>query len=278
MIAQAKNIFRQWALFSLLLVAVVLVGCASNVPPMEPRARYTNPNIDRTYWTNISRAESLALIAHDPQPPILSYRERIIGNVLTQRTVFANRTQLPGENYLQLRLVYNPYAYRSNAFYDATEHRINWTEADLQDRLADEFPDLNARIDSQILTNLYGHYGFANARAGRDANCVFAWQSINQDERVLPVTIRAMGLEFRFCDPTLTTPQMLDLFSRASLRFETGILPLIDPVSPTREVIDRAQKIDAETRRIRFGPRSDHRVLVFDDDPRLNRSRTLDRR
>lgn len=232
--------------FAMLLAVVTmgLTGCGRNFSAIpKPMAPYENPDINRTQWGEIDTISSIAVITGEPAPQILEYSERTVRNVVIQRTVFENPTMLPGENYLQLHVVYNPYAYEPRIVYSDLIQSINWDEEAVHETLETEFPDMRVQIDSQVMTNIYGIYSFANARAGRDNNCIYVWQSINEDERVLPDTIRALGIEFRYCSADMSTGQMLDIYSRMMMRFESGILPLIDATSPTRETIYRAQKL-----------------------------------
>lgn len=212
-----------------LAASVALAACSTSRAPMLQVAGPV-PVSDVHQWYPVSADERVTYF-EVAEPTILDAAERRVGNVLYQRTVYANNTAVPGENYLQVSLLFEP-GYLSEEAADGSIYRrtLAFEAEELEARLMREFPGTAAVTPGDAPTNVYGFYNYAVARYGADVTCTYIYQIIGDRSRILPSDYLGILLEKRLCRAAAPGEEgslslHLNLFEDIRFQDKTGILP-----------------------------------------------------
>lgn len=178
-----------------------------------------------TAWKPVPAAETPAILPARGTPAVVEARTRSVSDAFkSYRIVFANMTDLPGENRLLIDIATG---YDSGlAMFLRPERPWNeplFTGEELRLALQKEFQGLTPSVGEAGRRNRYGLYDYAVGNGAR-GTCVFAWQLIDDHKRVLPETIDAIHMEWRQCDRTASVEDLLAPFDRMVLAPELGVL------------------------------------------------------
>ncbi|MDH4411910.1 MAG: cellulose biosynthesis protein BcsN [Rhizobium sp.] len=152
---------------------------------------------------------SLAGLGETP----LSLRQTSSEGATTQTLVWANTTNIPGENMVTV----------STASPSSSTLRKGPDRAEISRALRREFPGVAMTIDPVVRRNAYGAYGAASGRLAEGGGCVYAWQVVGRDRdtgRDEPLHVR-----LRYCHQHLSPEVLVDLMAGLTLRGGMSIRP-----------------------------------------------------
>jgi hypothetical protein len=178
-----------------------------------------------TPWRPVPEAETPVIFQSRGAPKLIEAQARAVSDAYRSwRLVYANTTDLPGENRLAIDIATR---YDSGlAMFVRPERpwpQPLYTETGLTAALKAEFEGLSSGIAEAGRRNRYGVYDYAVGRGTR-GTCVLAWQLIDDHVRVLPETVDAIHMEWRQCDRAKPVEELLAPFDTLTLAPELGIL------------------------------------------------------
>jgi len=183
-------------------------------------------------WKFVAASNAPALIPLKSSAVVGARARHEIAGYDTWTMVFANTSDMPGENRLTIDIV--PEDDDPLALLSHQERPLRgpmYTPDTLTETLRREFPGAAGGPSEVGRRNRYGVYDFASARKGSTV-CVLAWQMIDDKKRTLPAEIERIRLEWRFCAPGIDAAPSLEPFDKMTLAPDLGILPAGDPVKP----------------------------------------------
>lgn len=227
---------RRWlAPVAALAMSVTLAGCDTVPYPELASGR------GREEWRDIP-LDKARVTFREPSvaPKVLAVKEKYSDSgLLTQQLTLENATALPGENFVLLNISYNGTA--APAFSSGTIFAGRYNDTYIKDALDEQFGDLAPDMDISTTTNFnrYGPYAYASYSHYGEPACVFAWQTITDRDRILPDTINAIAVEYRYCGPAASPERLLAPFNDLYFPFEAGVLPGFEEYPLTNEELAR---------------------------------------
>lgn len=156
---------------------------------------------------------SIIRLPPDLEAERLVVRRQVDDTVMSERTVFANATALPGENEVVVRTRWRGTPY---ARFFVGPLGNPFTERAVADRVVKEF---GPWADGAVLVdreNRRGPYRYIAAKV-EGIDCIYAWQVVFARAEI---TDRAetYAVDFRFCDPEREPEALLTWFDRLDLQ------------------------------------------------------------
>lgn len=205
---------------ALLLLFFTLVACHSGPPPtLEER-------VGAYQWRAVTEADSYFVMPAGATDLVVGSWRKSWDNAIEQRSSLRSDSVIPGESYLSLRFIGRPLDVTELFSLGQSLSPTRYTDRTIPYRLREEFPGLATEIVREPRRNRYGSYYYATARHG-DQRCVLAWQVLDRDSGTLPVQLRRLEMEYRYCggdDPS--ADELLYPFDVGVVRPDTGVLPL----------------------------------------------------
>ncbi|MFD2235913.1 cellulose biosynthesis protein BcsN [Aureimonas populi] len=160
-----------------------------------------------------SRQRSVALEDAFVAPPvggpqILDVVQQRYPNATEQRILLANRSAVPGENYLQVQF-FGPVGNSGTGRTPLDNRSIAATNMTREIRQA--VPTVPMSRSQIYVQNRYGPFGYAVGRAASGDTCIYAWQRIaGVDTSTLLLRDRGtIQIRFRLCDQEASEERLL---------------------------------------------------------------------
>lgn len=177
----------------LALLAAALCGCVSNGGVQTSSS-----------GRQVSAAD--AFIKPPPGgPAIVAVVEQRYGNGLAQDILLENNSSAPGQNVLYVK-AFGPMGR------DAGPGMLGNDIPDLSDiraEMRERFPGIAMQISSLYAQNRYGPIGYATGRSRSGSNCLYVWQRIAPEPRLLRYETGAITWRLRLCDPKTSLRNLL---------------------------------------------------------------------
>lgn len=195
-----------------------------------------------TSWVRLDAEDYPVVLPAERGIVPVAARTRRMGNIFqSYRMVLPNPTTLAGENRLNVDVEYVPTSVFEMLDQPPRAFPIPlYTATTLEAALQTEFPGMETEMAEAPRRGRYGIYDYAVARGDGSATCVLAWQLLDDRKRVLPESIKAIRLEWRYCGQGAEPLALLRPFERLSLTVAPDILPAEPAVVPAsaREIPD----------------------------------------
>lgn len=214
-----------WGRFLLVVAVAATLAACGEVNRNKDDREHTS------LWKTVAPGEAPVLLPKSAPAMVGARTHHEILGYDTWELVFANASDIPGENRLTIDVVpedESPLAILSHEKRPFLEPMYN--PDTLAEALRREFPGASAGTPSQTgRRGRYGVYDYTAVRKGANT-CVLAWQMIDDKKRILPASIERIRLEWRFCGPGIDPAPLLEPFEKATLSPDLGILPVDDAV------------------------------------------------
>lgn len=178
---------------TLVVLAAALAGCVANGGVQTSSS-----------GRQVSAAD--AFIKPPPGgPAIVAVVERRYGNGLAQDILLENNSSAPGQNAVYVK-AYGPMGRDAGPGQLATDIP---DLSDIRSELRDRFPGIPMQISGLYAQNRYGPIGYATGRSRSGSNCLYVWQRIAPEPRLLRYETGAITWRLRLCDPNTSMRNLL---------------------------------------------------------------------
>ena len=188
--------------FPAIALASMLASCTSVVDDPFLRTGAVEGN-----WPSLATTVSPEYaVAALPGLPATTVRQTGAKGKVEQTIVYANATDLAGENVLSVTI--DPYARitRSNGAPSRPQ-----VEAEMRNVLS----GVKMQISPVIADNAYGVFGYATGSIGKSGSCVYAWQFAKNirpyDGAQFATTSGAAQVRLRYCSPSIAADRIVAL-------------------------------------------------------------------
>ena len=187
-------ISRNLGLFVALVVTATFAGCVSNSGGV------------RTATLNNQVDPSEAFMVPPPGgPAIIAVLEQRYQNALAQDIVLENNSSVPGENVLYVR-AFGPMGR------DAGRNRLGPdipSLSGIQRELRQRFPGIGMQVSGLYAQNRYGPIGYATGRSSSGVSCIYVWQRIAPEPRLVTFQRGSITWRLRLCEPNTSVRDLL---------------------------------------------------------------------
>lgn len=188
--------------FPAIALAAMLASCTSAVDDPFLRTGSVEGNWP-SLATTVSPEHAVAAL---PGLPATTVRQTGAKGKIQQTIVYANATDLAGENTLSVTIDPSAKITRSNGAPSRSQ-----VEAEMRSALA----GVTMRISPVIADNAYGVFGYATGSIGQGGSCVYAWQfarnSSPYDGGRFSATGGAAQIRMRYCSPSIAADRVVAL-------------------------------------------------------------------
>ncbi|URK88478.1 cellulose biosynthesis protein BcsN [Rhizobium sp. RCAM05350] len=188
--------------FSAIALASMLASCTSVIDDPFLRTGAVEGN-----WPSLATTVSPEYtVAALPGLPATTVRQTGAKGKIEQTIVYANATDLAGENMLSVTIDPSAKITRSNGA--PSRSRV---EAEMRSTLG----GVKMRISPVIADNAYGVFGYATGSVGKGGSCVYAWQFAKNirpyDGAQFAATGGAAQIRLRYCSPSIVADRIVAL-------------------------------------------------------------------
>ncbi|WP_455272658.1 cellulose biosynthesis protein BcsN [Rhizobium herbae] len=188
--------------FPAIALASMLASCTSVIDDPFLRTGAVEGNWP-SLATTVSPEDAVAAL---PGLPATTVRQTAANGKIEQTIVYANATDLAGENMLSVTIDPSARITRSNGAPSRSQ-----VEAEMRNALS----GVKMRISPVIADNAYGVFGYATGSVGKGGSCVYAWQLGKNirpyDGARLAATGGAAQIRLRYCSPSIAADRIVAL-------------------------------------------------------------------
>lgn len=186
--------------FPAIALASMLASCTSVVDDPFLRTGAVEGN-----WPSLATTVSPEYaVAALPGLPATTVRQTGAKGKIEQTIVYANATDLAGENMLSVTIDPSAKITRSN---DAP------SRPQVQAEMRNALSGVKMQISPVIADNAYGVFGYATGSIGKSGSCVYAWQfakNIRSNDGG-QTTSGAAQIRMRYCSPSIAADRIVAL-------------------------------------------------------------------
>ena len=160
---------------------------------------------------------SQSLILPEPGgPSVLTVLETRYLNALEQEVVLGTRSTAPGQNSFHV-IFFGPIDGRTGRDNYRKDDRLS--EESLADEMEEVLPGVAMHTSTFFVQNRYGPFGYAIGRAGSNELCIYAWQRIESQVSLSPVSWDrgVLTVKLRLCQTGATEQSLLGIMYRYSI-------------------------------------------------------------
>jgi hypothetical protein len=227
--------------FPAIALVSMLASCTSMVDDPFLRTGSVEGN-----WPSLATTVSPEYaVAALPGLPATTVRQTGAKGKIEQTIVYANATDLAGENMLKVTIDPSAKITRSNGAPSRSQ-----VEAEMRSALS----GVKMQISPVIADNAYGVFGYATGTIGKGGSCVYAWQFAKNirpyDGGRIATTGGAAQIRMRYCSPTIPADRIVALMqglrinpslpNAGALAFAQAPLPLVEPFTEPQPVMTEA--------------------------------------
>jgi hypothetical protein len=147
--------------------------------------------------------------------PGVEGRERRTPNEVYQHMVLVNETTVPGQN--ELVVMADTASFFANRQGVPRIGQYQFRADDVSAMIAEAFAGASEIRDPQLRRNSYGPFYYVEAFFTGRANCVLAWQVLDNRDGGYPVRANRVTTRYRMCDPSKSTAELLADFEGLTL-------------------------------------------------------------
>jgi hypothetical protein len=188
--------------FPAIALVLTLASCTSVVDDPFLRTGAVEGN-----WPSLATTVSPeSAVAALPGLPATTVRQTGAKGKIEQTIVYANATDLAGENMLKVTIDPSAKITRSNGAPSRPQ-----VQAEMRNVLS----GVRMQISPVIADNAYGVFGYATGSIGKSGSCVYAWQFAKNirpyDGARLAATGGAAQIRMRYCSPSIAADRVVAL-------------------------------------------------------------------
>lgn len=196
--APRRRTVRRVSIAGAMLAAAALVGACQATGGQSAFGLYE--------WQPIPPG-AIAARSTDPSFEGVEGRERRTPNEIYQHMVLANETTVPGQN--ELVIMADTAGFFANRDGVPRLGTYEFKAGDVNAMIAEAFAGATEIRDPQLRRNDYGPYYYVEAYYTGRANCVLAWQVLDNREGGFPIRANRVTTRYRMCDPAKSTADLL---------------------------------------------------------------------
>lgn len=188
--------------FSAIALASMLASCTSVVDDPFLRTGAVEGN-----WPSLATTVSPEYAAATlPGLPATTVRQMGAKGKIEQTIVYANATDLAGENMLSITIDPSAKITRSNGAPSRSQVQVEMRSA---------LSGVKMQISPVIADNAYGVFGYATGSIGKSGSCVYAWQFAKNirpyDGGQFATAGGAAQIRLRYCSPSIAADRIVAL-------------------------------------------------------------------